>query len=66
MNRNFSEDPLFCGAPAGVLTLLSTSPCLPGGNSCGVLVGALGEGCATPVRAHLEATSWGRLKQRYR
>lgn len=46
-------DPLFCGplssteAPitGGDYSLTSGSPCLPGGNQCGLLIGALGEGC---------------------
>ena len=47
---NFSADPLFCDPDGGVYTLSSASPCLPAHNECGVLVGALGQGCtATAV-----------------
>jgi len=42
---NISFDPLFCDLAAGDLTLHENSPCLPGGNSCGVTMGALEEGC---------------------
>ncbi|MFC1572692.1 FG-GAP-like repeat-containing protein [Candidatus Eisenbacteria bacterium] len=42
-NANFSEDPIFCHAASGDLTLQSNSPCLDY-PTCG-LVGALGEGC---------------------
>jgi hypothetical protein len=41
---NISEDPMFCTAH-GSYALDAVSPCLPGANSCGVLMGALGEGC---------------------
>ncbi|HUV37685.1 MAG TPA: T9SS type A sorting domain-containing protein [Patescibacteria group bacterium] len=46
--HNFSADPLFCDAGAGIFTLHSASPCLPGnhpnGCDCG-LIGAEGLGC---------------------
>jgi len=46
---NFSEDPLFCDAEGGDFRLHASSPCLPGGNGCGVLVGAEGLGdCPYP------------------
>ncbi len=45
LNGNFSADPLFCDWQAGDLTLYDTSPCLPGGNECGVQIGAFGQGC---------------------
>ena len=48
-------DPLFCdprpcylNAEEGNYSLRSDSPCLPGGNPCGVLIGALGVGCLAP------------------
>jgi hypothetical protein len=44
-NGNFSENPIFCGALAGNFALGEGSPCLPDGNSCGVLIGMLGVGC---------------------
>lgn len=63
---NFSADPRFCEAPAGILHLWNGSPCLPGNHpndeSCGT-IGAFGQGC-TVVR--VESTSWSTLKQLYR
>lgn len=43
---NLAVDPLFCDLGAGDWRLNAGSPCLPAGNSCGVLIGALGEGDA--------------------
>ena len=40
----FSLDPLFCAAQDDY-HLQADSPCLPPHNDCGVLIGALGEGC---------------------
>ncbi len=49
VNGNFSEDPLFCDAPGGDLTISSASYCAPGAHSpCG-LIGAHGVGCTPPV-----------------
>lgn len=48
-NGNFSSHPFFCDQDAGDLSLAADSPCLPAGNSCGLLIGALGEGCAFPT-----------------
>ena len=62
-NGNFSLDPLFCGLDAGDFSVASQSPCLPSNNSCGVLIGALEEGCA-PIA--LRPESWGRIKAAYR
>jgi hypothetical protein len=59
---NFSLDPSFCGMVTADYTLDSSSPCLPGGNDCGFLIGALDQGCDTPV----ERTSWGALKAMWR
>ena len=51
------DDPRFCEAwtcltgtplPGGDYHLRSDSPCLPQFSPCGELIGALGEGCATP------------------
>jgi hypothetical protein len=48
--ENISQDPLFCDAGAGDLTLRSDSPCLPDGNAWGVTMGAYGAGgCDTGV-----------------
>ncbi|MDP6668491.1 MAG: S8 family serine peptidase [Candidatus Krumholzibacteria bacterium] len=51
--ENLNADPLFCSsescndAPteAGSYRLAANSPCLPDANACGVLIGALNEGC---------------------
>jgi predicted outer membrane repeat protein/parallel beta-helix repeat protein len=49
LGGNFFEDPLFCDQAGGDLRLCPDSPCLPGNNSCGVLIGALGDGgCPCP------------------
>ncbi len=45
LNGNISSNPLFCDYENWNLTLASQSPCLPENNNCGVLMGALGEGC---------------------
>jgi len=60
-------DPLFCNPAADVLTLESTSPCLPPYSlGCG-LIGALGIGCsATSVPPEYESRSWGQIKNLYR
>lgn len=42
---NISQDPWFCDFDAGDFTLSSDSPCLPANNDCGVLMGALEQGC---------------------
>ncbi len=49
---DFALDPLFCNAPSDVVSLASTSPALNRAG-CG-LVGALGQGCATPTAAASE------------
>ncbi|MBM4116415.1 hypothetical protein FJ251_01550 [bacterium] len=41
---NLAADPLFSDLSAGDWHLHADSPCLPTGNTCGVLIGALGEG----------------------
>lgn len=67
LGGNFGADPYFCNDAAGDLTLRADSPCLPGGNPCGVLIGALGEGCSSPSPpvAAVPAT-WTSVKLRYR
>ncbi|MCK4916476.1 MAG: hypothetical protein KAS89_09895 [Candidatus Eisenbacteria sp.] len=45
INGNFTLDPLFCDAINSDFTLAGDSPCLPPYNSCGVLIGAHGQGC---------------------
>ncbi len=44
-NGNISTDPLFCDAENWDYTLFNNSPCLPANNDCGLLMGALGQGC---------------------
>ncbi len=51
VDGNFSLNPLFCDFAGGLFTLAANSPCLPTGNSCGLQIGAFGEGCsATPAQ----------------
>jgi len=64
LNGNIAADPLFCGWEGGNILLASESACLPGGNDCGVLMGAWGEGCTitpvtgpAPARFHLAQNS---------
>ncbi len=45
LNGNIVADPKFCDWTGGDYTLYSTSPCLPAGNDCGLLMGAEGQGC---------------------
>jgi len=54
---NISEDPLFCD-PDYDFTLDAASPCLPANSPCGMLMGARGQGCDSPV----EHSSWGAVK----
>jgi predicted outer membrane repeat protein len=44
------EDPVFCDAYYGDLTLAADSPCLPDNNVWSVLIGALDQGCDEPRR----------------
>jgi hypothetical protein len=45
VNGNISANPLFCPPEWEQYTLDASSPCLPAHNSCGELIGALGQGC---------------------
>lgn len=63
VDGNLSAPPLYCDAAAGDYHLASNSPCLPANNACGVLVGALGEGCGT---VGIEPQTWGRIKSAWR
>jgi predicted outer membrane repeat protein len=45
LNGNFTADPLFCDPENHDLSLAACSPCLPPNNTCGVQIGACGEGC---------------------
>jgi len=47
---NISADPMYCDSGLGDFMVVLDSPCAPGGNSCGVLIGAFPVGCeAVPV-----------------
>ncbi len=59
INGNISEDPLYCGADTGEFGLQGVSPCLPGGNSCGAYMGALGMACHTRSLWYVEAGGAG-------
>jgi hypothetical protein len=61
VEANISEDPWFCGAPAGDYTVHESSPC-NGAAHDGSVIGAFPVGCYVPV----EQLSWGRLKARFR
>lgn len=68
-NTTFSDprfcDPLPCEtAPTllGEYTLQSASPALPENSSCGLLIGALDQGCVVVPTID---TSWSRIKSRY-
>jgi predicted outer membrane repeat protein len=54
LNGNIAADPRFCDLAGGDFTLESTSPCLPDFNSCGVQMGAFGEGCMGATAAGSE------------
>jgi predicted outer membrane repeat protein len=65
LGGNFSLDPLFCGDqfPMSPYALEVDSPCAPGNNGCGVLIGCRDVECGSSA---VEALSWGELKARYR
>ena len=63
IDGNLSEPPKYCGPLADDFTLAENSPCLPENNSCGVLIGALGQGCG-PISRTLD--TWAMIKSRYR
>ena len=50
-------NPRFCDAPSGDYHLAGNSPCLPDNHPCGVLVGALGEGCGPQIFVHYVDTT---------
>ena len=56
INGNLSLDPLYVNAPDD-LHLQAASPCLPGNNSCGVMMGALGAAPAILTINDLTAVS---------
>jgi hypothetical protein len=47
-DENLSVDPLYCD-PSGMLTVASTSPCLPDNNACSTQIGCYGQGCEVAV-----------------
>jgi hypothetical protein len=49
ISGNFSSNPLFCDTANADFALAALSDCLPQNNSCGVLIGAYGQGCDAPV-----------------
>jgi len=61
---NLFEDPRFCDLPNGDLTIHEESPCMPGNNPWGELVGAHEMGCEGTVP--VEDVSWGAIKAMYR
>jgi predicted outer membrane repeat protein len=65
VDGNFCDDPLFCNMGNGDYTLCANSPCLPGSNDCGILVGAHGEGC-DDCDSPMKTTSWSSIKATYR
>ena len=65
VDGNFSADPLFCDVYNDDYALCANSPCLPGGNGCGVLIGARGKGCPD-CNSPVEQSSWGAVKAMYR
>ena len=65
LGDNLIVDPLFCGVMTGDLSLCGNSPCLPGGNFWGELVGAFPEGCGS-CDSPVEHTTWGTIKAMFR
>jgi len=65
VDGNLNQDPLFCDIYNDDTTLCANSPCLPGGNGCGVLIGAHGPGCAECDAPALRS-SWGSTKAMFR
>ena len=63
VSGNMSESPFYCSANAGNFTLAANSPMLPANNGCGVLIGALAQGCG-PVS--VTPASWGKIKSLFR
>jgi predicted outer membrane repeat protein len=59
------QDPLFCDAAGGNLGVCADSPCLPGVNPWGVLIGAHGQSCG-PCSTAVQSTTWGAIKTMFR
>jgi hypothetical protein len=51
---NISADPIFCGSttPDQPYGIHEDSPCLPAGNSCGLLMGRYGQACSGNMQVH--------------
>jgi hypothetical protein len=59
INGNISEDPRYCDLSGGDLGLRDDSPCLPGNNSCGVLMGVHVAGCdLSTVENHVRPATY--------
>jgi hypothetical protein len=57
---NFSADPRFCDWSSGEVALRPDSPCLPSGNSCGVLIGAYSDtGCSPTIPVLVDTSPTG-------
>ena len=54
---NIFVDPVFCDPDSGDFTLAGGSPCLPGNNTWGELVGGLGQGCFDLPHIEVEPVS---------
>jgi hypothetical protein len=70
LGGNVQDTPAFCsprrcsGHPLSYdYSVAANSVCLPGNNTCGMLIGVFGQGCAATA---VDAESWGRIKARYR
>jgi len=61
MNGNISEDPLFCDMYVDDFTLNASSPCLPEGNDCHILIGAHEMGCGEATAP----STWSEIKASY-
>jgi hypothetical protein len=59
------DDPRFCDVYAGDLSICGNSPCAPGVNPWGIVVGAYDVGCAD-CTAPAEERSWGAIKAMFR
>jgi hypothetical protein len=62
---NIYLDPLLCNVDQNNFALCANSPCLPGNNIWGELVGAYGQGCGD-CDAPVLSTVWGQLKSLFR
>lgn len=51
-NGNFSANPYFCDIAEEDFHVLDISECLPANNTCGELVGLLGEGCSMSANTY--------------